>query len=210
MSKNVTKMDSWSKDLLAALLVGVIAGPLSIVVVNNLGVTLPFGIPTYALAILFPILTVVGIVVARLAGKFWGTIYKFGKFGEVGGLNWLVDLGVFNLLIAVSGAAGGAVTVVYKAISFSVAVVNSYFWNRGWVFSDAQKQDQTKEAGKFLIASLLGLGFNAILYSVIKFGGQAFAPGISDIMWANIAAICGSLSAMVFNFILYKIWVFKD
>lgn len=206
MSKKEVYMDPIKKDLLASLIVGLIAGPLSLIVLKNLNISVPW----YYLIIGFPILTVTGILVARLLGKIIGIFYKFVKFGEVGGLNWLVDLGVINLLVLVSGVATGWLTVFYKAISFSVAVVNSYFWNRHWVFSDAQKQDQTKEATKFLVASLLGLAFNLVVFSIIKFGGQAFFSGISDTMWVNIATVVGSLSAMLFNFILYKIWVFKD
>lgn len=206
MSKKIVQMDSLKKDLLASLLLGVIAGPLAVIVLKGLNINVPW----YLVVIAFPIITVVGILVGRLLSKVIGIMYKFVKFGEVGGLNWLVDLGVINLLVLVSGVAAGWLTVLYKAISFSVAVVNSYFWNRGWVFSDAQKQDQTKEAGKFLVASLLGLGFNLLVFSIVKFGGQAFVPGLSDTQWVNVATIVGSLSAMIFNFVLYKIWVFKD
>lgn len=206
MAEKKQVMNSWKKDLLAALLVGVMAGPLSVIVLKGLGIELPW----YYLIIGFPILTVSGIVVGRLLGKFIGFMYKFVKFGEVGGLNWLVDLGVINLLVLVSGVAVGWMVVAYKAISFSVAVVNSYFWNKGWVFSDAQKQDQTKEAGKFLVASLIGLGFNAIVFAVIKFVGPSMYSGFTATQWVNVATIVASLSAMIFNFVLYKIWVFKD
>ena len=113
-------------------------------------------------------------------------------------------------MVLVSGVATGWLVVVYKAISFSVAVVNSYFWNKGWVFSDAQKQDQTKEATKFLVASLIGLGFNSVVFAVIKFGGPAVYSGFTATQWVSVATIIASLSAMIFNFILYKIWVFKD
>jgi putative flippase GtrA len=206
MAKKKVYMDSWKKDLSAALLVGVIAGPLSVIVLKNLGVNLPW----YYLIVGFPILTVAGIVVGRILGKVIGVMYKFVKFGEVGGLNWLVDLGVINILVLVSGVASGWITVVYKAISFSVAVVNSYFWNKGWVFSDAQKQDQTKEAGKFLIASLIGLAFNAAIFTVIKFFGPTVYDGLTATQWISAATVVASLAAMIFNFVLYKIWVFKD
>jgi len=206
MSKKEVTMAPLKKDLLAALLVGLMAGPLAVVSLSSFGVELPW----YYLIIGFPVLTVLGIIVGRVLGKFIGIMYKFVKFGEVGGLNWLVDLGVISLLVLVSGVASGFMTVVYKAISFSVAVVNSYFWNKGWVFSDAQKQDQTKEAGKFLMASLIGLGFNAIVFAAVKFGGPALFDNFSAAQWVTIATIVASLSAMIFNFVLYKIWVFKD
>lgn len=200
------KMNSWKKDLTAALLVGLIAGPLSLVFVTNNNINIPW----YLLLIGFPLLTITGIVVARVLARYVGLFYKLGKFAEVGGLNFLVDLGVINLLVLISGVATGFLTVIYKAISFAAAVINSYAWNKYWVFDDAGKQEQTKEAGKFLIASLLGLGVNLAVYSVIKYGGPAVVASITDKSWVSIGTVAGSLSGMAFNFILYKIWVFKD
>jgi hypothetical protein len=107
-------MNPWKKDLIAALLIGLIAGPLSLVFVANNNINVPW----YLLLIGFPVLTITGIVVARILSSVWGTFYKLGKFSEVGGLNFLVDLGVINLLVLVSGVAVGFLTLVYKAISF--------------------------------------------------------------------------------------------
>jgi putative flippase GtrA len=199
-------MNPWKKDLLAALLIGLIAGPLSLVFVANNNINVPW----YLLLIGFPVLTLTGIVVARLMSKVWGTFYKLGKFSEVGGLNFLVDLGVINLLVLVSGVAVGFLTLVYKAISFAVAVANSYLWNKFWVFDDAQKQEQTKEASKFFIASLFGLAVNLAVFSIVKYAGPAVLASVSDKAWVSIGTVVGSISGLVFNFVLYKIWVFKD
>ena len=56
----------------------------------------------------------------------------------------------------------------------------------------------------------MGLAFNLLVFSVVKFGGQAIMPSITPTMWVSIATVVGSLSAMIFNFVLYKVWVFKD
>jgi putative flippase GtrA len=200
------KMNPWKKDLIAALLIGLIAGPLSLVFVANNNINVPW----YLLLIGFPVLTITGIVVARILSSVWGTFYKLGKFSEVGGLNFLVDLGVINLLVLVSGVAVGFLTLVYKAISFAVAVINSYLWNKHWVFDDAGKQEQTKEASKFFMASLLGLAVNLIVFSLVKYVGPVLMGSVSDKLWVSIGTVVGSISGLVFNFVLYKIWVFKD
>jgi putative flippase GtrA len=201
---------TFKRDMLAALLVGLIAGPLSLIVLNNLGLMAKYNLSWWMPIVAFPILTVVGILVARLAGKFIPVIYKFGKFGEVGGLNFLVDLGVLNLLIWITGQSTGLYYSVFKGVSFVAAVANSYFWNKLWVFDDAKKQDQKKEAGKFIVASLLGLAFNVALASAIVFFGPRFVTSIDSKTWASIGSVVGSISAILFNFVLYKIWVFKD
>jgi putative flippase GtrA len=137
-------------------------------------------------------------------------MYKFVKFGEAGGLNWLVDLGIINLLMLLTGLSGNPWASIFKAVSFTAAVSNSYFWNKLWVFYGHKKQDEKKEFGKFVTASLFGLGFNLVIFTVIKVGGPMIFDGFTSVQWANIATILGSLSAMIFNFVLYKIWVFKD
>lgn len=193
-------------DLLAALTIGLIAGVLSPVVVSNLNINISW----VYLFVFFVAICPVGILVGRFAGKFMPIIYKLAKFGETGGLNWLVDLGVVNLLILLTGISAGLYFAVFKAISFSVAVTNSYFWNKFWVFKGSAKQDEKSEVSKFIAASLLGLAFNVTLAALIVFAGPKVVTSINSVTWANLAVVAGSLFAMLFNFVLYKVWVFKD
>ncbi len=201
-------------DLFAAVLIGLLAGLFATIVTVNLDflgntfkgveLTIPliFGF--------FVVLCIVGIFGARILGRAVPLIYKFGKFGEAGGLNWLVDLGVLNLLILLTGFSTGFYFVLYKGISFVSASTNSYFWNKFWVFRGAKKQDETKEVGKFALATILGMLVNITLAGIIAYVGPLLFPGLGSKAWANIATITGSLTAMIFNFVLYKIWVFKN
>jgi putative flippase GtrA len=199
-------MTSLKTDLLAALTIGVIAGLLSPIVAKSNHIN----ISAVILFVVFVVLCVTGIVVARFAGKYIPVVYKLGKFGETGGLNWLVDLGVVNLLILVTGISTGLYFTLFKAVSFTVAVTNSYFWNKFWVFKGAAKQDEKTEVGKFITASLVGLAFNVTLASAIAFIGFRAMPSLTTVTWANLGVVFGSLGAMLFNFVLYKAWVFKD
>lgn len=214
MSKENKQIATWRYDLTAASLLGVMAGFFALVSASGSGIlnTVIFGIKLspYLVFITFPVLCFLGIIVGRVFGKYISILYKFVKFGEAGGLNWLVDLGVINLLMLITGLSENPWASVFKAVSFSFAVANSYFWNKLWVFYGHKKQKESQELGKFITASLLGLGFNLIVFTVIKVGGPLLVDGFSNVQWANIATIVGSLSAMIFNFVLYKIWVFKD
>lgn len=201
-------------DLTASVLVGILAGLFATIVATNLDL---FGKTFFGISLSIPIifvvfagLCVVGIFAARIAGKYLPLIYKFGKFGEAGGLNWLVDLGMLNLLILLTGFSTGGFFVLYKGVSFVTASTNSFFWNKFWVFRGAKKQKETKEISKFAIATILGMAVNVTLASLIAFVGPNLISGIESKTWANIATVIGSLTAMVFNFVLYKIWVFKN
>lgn len=215
MDKNSSQtMAPLSRDLGSAFLLGAMASLFASIVAKNLdflgnsygGITL--SIPL--IFILFIVLCISGIIVARLFKGRIPVLYKFGKFGETGGLNWLVDLGVMNLLIMITGIAGGIYFAIFKAVSFAAAATNSFFWNKYWVFSGAKKQKESQEVGKFALATLMGMALNvAVAYCIATFAPDIFS-GISEKSWANIATIIGSLTGMMFNFVVYKIWVFKN
>lgn len=201
-----SNMTSLKMDLGAAAIIGTVAGLLSPIVAKNNNINIS---PVILFAGFFT-LCIVGILVARFIGKYMPTIYKLGKFGETGGLNWLLDLGVVNLLILITGISTGIYFVAFKAISFVVAATNSYFWNKNWVFVGGAKQTETQEISKFVIATLLGLGFNVVLASIVVYVGPMFNSSLNSVTWANLGVVVGSLGAMLFNFVLYKIWVFKS
>ena len=200
-------------DLVAAGTLGLIAGLFALVTIDNLGYLNKkvFGVTFTPIVIIlgFIVVCMVGVYIGRVLSRWLALLYSFVKFGEAGGLNWLVDIGIVNLLILITGFSTGLYFIAFKATSFVVASTNSYFWNKHWVFRGGKKQGQTQEVGKFAIATTTGLVLNVIVAGTVSFLGPNVLGSISNAGWANIATICGSLFAMIFNFILYKIWVFK-
>lgn len=133
------------------------------------------------------------------------------KFVLVGGLNTLIDLGVLNLLIFITGIASGAGYSVFKGISFIVAVINSYFLNKLWTFKSNGVVNKSREFSQFFVVSLIGFGINVGVASlVVNVIGNPFNSSLlSDKIWANIGAIAATFSGMTWNFIGYKFIVFK-
>ncbi len=128
------------------------------------------------------------------------------KFVLVGGLNTLIDLGVLNLLIFITGIASGSGYSIFKGISFTVAVINSYFLNKLWTFKSTGRKFL-----QFFVVSLIGFGINVGVASlVVNFIGNPFLLlGISDKLWANTGALAATFAAMAWNFMGYKFIVFK-
>src|SRR3989344_2662710 len=89
------------------------------------------------------------------------------KFVLVGILNTLVDLGVLNLLIFASGIASGFGYSAFKGISFTVAVINSYFLNKFWTFKMRETEGVKREFAQFFIVSLIGFGINVGVASFV-------------------------------------------
>lgn len=194
------------KDLKISVIIGLAAGVLLLPTLSNIGIqlnTLYKVLTAVGLAVFTPL----GYLVAYWLSKRWPVLLQFVKFGIVGGLNAMLDLGILNFLINWSGIAAGFYFSVFKAASFSVAVVNSYFWNKYWTFH-SEDGPRPVEFFKFLMVNLVGLAINvgSASFVVNVLGAPA---GISSELWANIGALSSVFISLFWNFIGMKFVVFK-
>ncbi len=198
-------------DIFIVLLIGEVAGWLLLLVINNLesGISLIESIPLWVLPVFFPIFCLIWFLFTFLLSKKNKSFLQIGKFALVGGVNFLLDLGVLNLFIFLTSIASGPFYSVFKGVSFITAVINSYLLNKFWTFSDqAQNKRVTKEFLSFIVVSLIGLFINNIVASfLVNFVGPQ--AGISENLWASIGAIIASFVGMFWNFVGYKFIVFK-
>jgi putative flippase GtrA len=111
-------------------------------------------------------------------------------------------------LIFFSGIASGIYFSLFKALSFIVANVNSYFWNKHWTFVGEGSKKAPQEFGIFFAVSIGGLLINVLSASfIVNIIGPQF--GLSSEIWANVGGICASFIGMAWNFVGYKIVVFR-
>lgn len=137
------------------------------------------------------------------------TILQIVKFGLVGISNTLVDFAVLNLLIWTTKIYSGNWLILLNIVSFSAAVVNSYFWNKYWTFQSKDKEKPASEFSKFLFVSIIGAIINSgIVYGVSTYIEPLF--NLSSGIWVNFAKILATGVALVWNFIGYKFWAFKE
>lgn len=201
------------RDLLASLIIGLMVAVLfSIaILIKDLQGRIPFW---WSLVLIIPILCAAGLYVSFLLGRKIRIIYQFAKFVLVGGLNTLIDFGVFNLLMLLSGIYKGEFIVGLNAISFLVAVTNSYLWNKFWTFKEDQeaqveKENVAKEFIQFIVVTLIGLSINSgAVYLITTFVDPMF--GFSAVLWANLAKAAATVASLLWNFIGYKLIVFKS
>lgn len=136
-------------------------------------------------------------------------LVQFSKFVLVGVINTGIDIGVLNLLMWVSGHDKGVYYSVFKAISFTVAVINSYLMNKFWTFKERQTNNVGSQFTSFFFISLIGFGINVGVASLVV--NILPQPNfISGRLWANFGALCATGVALVWNFIGYKVFVFKN
>jgi putative flippase GtrA len=134
-------------------------------------------------------------------------IRQFSKFVVIGFVNTAIDFAVLNLLMWWTGVYQGAWIVLLNAISFTIAVINSYFWNKYWTFRD-KNEVGVKEFSQFIMVTLIGLAIN----SGVVYGMTTLIPpffGLSPELWANFAKAAATGLSLIWNFIGYKFFVFK-
>jgi len=187
--------------------VGLLAGFLALPTIHNLQfyqITFFSGASTIIGLAAF---TVLGYVVACVLRHRLSWAVQFVKFGIVGGLNMMVDLGILNTLMYFTHFTSGIGYVVLKSISFVFGVTNSYLWNRAWTFQSTEKVT-SKEFIKFVVVNLVGFGINvgsaAFVVNVI-----GVPVGIRPEVWSNVGALSSVAISMIWNFIGMKFLVFK-
>ena len=123
-------------------------------------------------------------------------VRQFIKFGLVGASSTIIDWGIYLVLTRFLGIY----YIMAKILSFSIAVINSYIWNRRWTFRSNNPQ-KLREFIKFLIIAFVGVVLNSmIMYIVVDFVhlsdlyGLVFASGI----------------VMFWNFLANKYYTFKE
>lgn len=215
-----TEPVAWRKtDLISALIIGEMVAWLTFTILK----TLEFDTVIYQtmidilgwkihlgllLAVIVPIAAATCLYITSLIGKKVPVIFQAGKFVTVGISNTLIDWGVLNLQILLTGITAGLFYPVFKGVSFLIAIINSFLWNKFWTFKKGETEKTGTEFLQFLIVSGIGLGINVGIASlaVNVIGPQG---GISPKIWATVGALIATMFSMVWNFLGYKFIVFK-
>ncbi|MGA1835637.1 GtrA family protein [Herbiconiux sp. 11R-BC] len=123
----------------------------------------------------------------------------------MGGLGFIVDFGVFNLLRATvfdpAVVHGGS--VMAKIVSTVLAILVNWLGNRYWAFKERRRADMARESFEFFFVSLLGMGIGLGVLWVSHYGLH-FTSLFAD----NVANVIGLVLGAVFRFALYRLWVF--
>ncbi|MCD6270710.1 GtrA family protein [bacterium] len=155
-----------------------------------------------------PILAVLFIAIMSFFKERVLSLFQFSKFALVGTLNTFIDLGILNYLMFISGFSSGWFYALFKSISFTGAVTNSYFWNKFWSFEKTETKAEIGEYSEFYIVTLIGLLINVGTASlIVNLTKPQF--GLSDALWGNVGAILAVGASFLWNFLSAKFIVFK-
>jgi putative flippase GtrA len=197
------------KDYFLVTFIGVCFALFSIPILKNLNLhILQINFKNVILLVIFfGIFANIALWIAAFIGRKIPIILQLAKFGAVGAFNTFLDWGILNLLIALTGIFAGIGYIIFKGISFLAANVSSYYWNKYWTFN-SKENTSAAEFGKFFVISLIGMIVNVIIASVVV---NVIGPkgGLDPKKWANVGAAAATIISLVWNFVGYKLWVFK-
>lgn len=134
-------------------------------------------------------------------------VYQFLRFVLVGGMNTLVTL----IVIVVCKSLLGVNPYLSNLLGYAAGVINSFFWNKAWVFHSNGKI--TSEATRFLI----GWGICYTLQLLLVWALNTRTP-LGQMLWQigpytlsgyGVATLGGMCFYTVANFLYNRLIAFR-
>ena len=128
------------------------------------------------------------------------------KFGAVGVVGYVIDVGIFNLLRFEHLGAGTwlSTPVGSKVVSVTVATLVTWFGNRYWTFRDRRRSNFMLELAEFTAIAALGMGI-AVGCLYVSHYVLGYTSPLADNISANVV---GLAAATAFRFLMYRFWVY--
>lgn len=131
---------------------------------------------------------------------------QLAKFALVGGVGFVVDVGVFNLLrfSLLDPARIHEGPLIAKTISTILAIGANWVGNRYWTFGPHRSTRSAAEAVEFLAVSVLGMlvGLACLWFS-------HYLLGLTSALADNISTnVIGLILGSIVRFALYRHWVY--
>lgn len=131
--------------------------------------------------------------------------HEIAKFGVIGIVALVIDVGLFNLL-RYAGGEGPLYDkpLTAKVISVVVATTFSYFGNRLWTFRQRGRTTFAREYGLFFLLNGIAMGI-----ALLCLWFTHYALGLTSPLADNLSAnVIGLGLGTLFRFWSYRKWVF--
>jgi putative flippase GtrA len=132
---------------------------------------------------------------------------RFIKFAIVGTIGFVIDTGVLSLLVFVARLDTDNERLVAKAISFTLAVISNFTWNRLWTYPESRSKALHKQLGQFFVLNVIGLLINLLVFGLVD---NLLIPIAGSVLALYGAQICAVGVAMIWNFTSNRLITFND
>ncbi len=140
---------------------------------------------------------------------------RFAKFSMVGAIGFVIDTGALNIMVGVLGMSTGSLRLLAKTISFLLALISNFIWNRYWTYPESRSKRLRVQAAQFALVNVFGLALNLLI-----FGGvssllipllQGFYGEHSGLMLGtNAGQVCAVAVVLFWNFFVNRHWTYSD
>jgi putative flippase GtrA len=133
--------------------------------------------------------------------RFQVLVHEVAKFGVVGLIGFVVQLGVQNALH--SGLGVGAITAV--VVGYVIATAVTFVGNRHWTFKHRKGKGLKHETITFVLLNVVGIVIQVGIVDIAY-----YELGYKDGLSYNIATIIGIGLATMFRLYAYRKFVFSN
>ena len=139
------------------------------------------------------------VLLRSLYARIEHLVHELMKFGAVGAVAFVVDVGVFNLMLWATEKP-----LTSKIVSTLIAMTVAYAGNRSWTFRHRDRSSIRREYTVFAILNAIGL-----LIALVCLGVSHYVLKFTSPLADNIAANgVGLVLGTAFRFWSYRRWVF--
>lgn len=129
---------------------------------------------------------------------------ELGRFGTVGALAYVVDVGLFNLLRFGPGEVLGHKPLTAKVVAVAVATLLSWLGNRYWTFAGRRTGTPVRE-----LVTFLGVNGVGMLAAVGCLAFSHYVLGLRSPLADNVSAnVVGLAIGTALRYLLYRTVVF--
>ena len=130
---------------------------------------------------------------------------ELSRFGLVGIVAYIIDVGLFNILVHVGDPGILAdKPLTAKTVSTVVATVVAYQANREWTWKDRSRRGFWREYSLYFALNAIGLAITLVPLAVSR-----YVFGLDSTLADNISAnVLGVGLGTLFRFWSYRRWVF--
>jgi len=132
---------------------------------------------------------------------------RFIKFAIVGGIGFIIDTGMLSLLVFLFGLNTDKRRLLAKGISFTLAVISNFIWNRRWTYPESRSKPIRRQLVQFFALNLIGLGINLLVFAV---SDAVLIPRVGHVLALYGAQVAAVSIAMFWNFAANRLVTYND
>lgn len=138
---------------------------------------------------------------------------RFLKFAFVGVTGTIVDFGIMNLMSLVFGVP----LVWAQIISFSLALINNFLWNRFWTYPESRSKAAHRQLLQFILINIVGIlvrtplvpWFDRIILNLLD-NGNVHLRWDNFIISQNLALAAAIGIVFLWNYFANRYWTYAD